>query len=152
MSLARKLGIVSYRSPVEWGLRLRRDLVDKPKAHGIEFEIEAYLEHQANRFVPTFDANSYLYLSRAMDLFDLEDHGDSLEHAFSKVGARRSLVVGVETDILFPVEQQHAMAEGLRAAGKNVHFARLSSLQGHDSFLIDLDRFSPVIGSFLQED
>ena len=151
MALARKLGLVSYRSPGEWGLRFKRDRVEKPKAHGIEFEIEAYLEHQASRFIHTFDANCYLYLSRAMDLFSLESHAETPEEAYARVGARRTLVVGVETDILFPVEQQLDLANRLRAAGKNVHLARLSSLQGHDSFLIDLDRFSPVIGSFLEE-
>jgi homoserine O-acetyltransferase len=152
MALARKLGVVTYRSPEEWKARFGRRRVDGAKEpFGAEFEVEAYLQSHAERFVPTFDANSYLYLSRAMDLFDASELGASLEDALARVAAR-VLVIGVESDILFPIEQQRALAEAFRAAGMQPTFAALPSVQGHDSFLIDLPRFGPVIADFLKAD
>jgi homoserine O-acetyltransferase len=112
--------------------------------------VEAYLEHQAQRFADAFDANAYLYLSRAMDQFDLADHGaGSLEAAFARFRLKSALVLGVETDMLFPIEQQRELAELLRAPGRTVEFHAFPSLQGHDAFLADLQRFEPAIGGFL---
>jgi homoserine O-acetyltransferase len=117
-----------------------------------QFEVEAYLEHQAQRFSDQFDANAYLYLSRAMDQFDLADHGDgSLAAAFAKFRVRRALVLGVDTDMLFPIEQQREIADHLRSAGRaRVEFHAFPSLQGHDAFLVDLARFEPALGDFLR--
>lgn len=152
MMLARKLGTITYRSATEWTQRFGRQRVkERTGPFGIEFEIEAYLQHQAERFVSTFDPNCYLYLSHAMDEFDLAEHGGSLEAAYQRIRARKILVVGVTSDILFPIEQQQDLADGLRSAGRDVRFERLPSIQGHDSFLIDLERFGPVVGSFLRE-
>jgi homoserine O-acetyltransferase len=153
MALARKLGVVTYRSAVEWKARFDRHRVAaKPAApFEKEFEVEAYLQSHADRFVPTFDANSYLYLSRAMDWFDASEHGADLVDAFSRMRVGRALVVGVETDLLFPLDQQRALADALVAAGKETVFVPLPSVQGHDSFLIDLARFGPVVREFLSE-
>jgi len=156
LRLARKLGTITYRSAEEWDERFGRRRV--PETAGIsgdfrpQFEVEAYLEHQAQRFADQFDANAYLYLSRAMDQFDLADHGDgSLAAAFEKFGVRRALVLGVETDMLFPIEQQREIADHLRAAGRaTVEFHAFPSLQGHDAFLVDLARFEPALGNFLK--
>jgi homoserine O-acetyltransferase len=155
LRLARKLGTITYRSAEEWDQRFGRRRV--PETAGLsgdfrpQFEVEAYLEHQALRFADTFDANAYLYLSRAMDQFDLADHsGVSLAAAFAKFGVRRSLVIGVETDMLFPVEQQREIADHLRAAGVSVDYHAFPSLQGHDAFLTDLARFEPAIGGFVR--
>ena len=156
MRLARKLGMITYRSAKEWLQRFGRERASaehKPDdPFGIDFEIEAYLENHAVKFVGQFDPNAYLYLSRAMDLFDLADHGEgSLAEAFKRFKIDSALIIGVETDLLFPIEQQQELAEGLRAAGKRSQFARLNSLQGHDSFLVDMDQFRPVIGDFLRD-
>jgi len=156
LRLARKLGTITYRSAEEWDQRFGRRRV--PETAGIsgdfrpQFEVEAYLEHQAQRFADQFDANAYLYLSRAMDQFDLADHGGgSLAAAFGKFGVRRALVLGVETDMLFPIEQQREVADHLRAAGRaTVEFHAFPSLQGHDAFLVDLARFEPALGNFLK--
>ena len=156
LRLARKLGTITYRSADEWDQRFGRRRV--PETAGIsgdfrpQFEVEAYLEHQAQRFADQFDANAYLYLSRAMDQFDLADHGGgSLAAAFAKFGVRRALVLGVESDMLFPVEQQREIADHLRAAGRaTVEFHAFPSLQGHDAFLVDLARFEPALGNFLR--
>lgn len=151
MRLARKLGVTSYRSPGEWNERFGRKHVTPPPADpwGTRFEIESYLEHMAEKFVDRFDANCYLYLSRAMDLFDIADHGTSLTNALTKLRPCRVRVIGVESDILFPVEQQRTLAAALNEAGVDSSFVRLGSIHGHDSFLIDYDRFGPAVGDFL---
>ena len=152
MRMARKLGMISYRSPQEWVQRFARERVPEERKTGdafaIDFEIEAYLESHANKFTGQFDANCYLYLSRAMDLFDVADHGGSVDAGLSRIKLQQALVVGVETDILFPLHQQGELAIGLEAAGIETEFVRLSSLQGHDSFLVDMDRLRPVVAGF----
>jgi homoserine O-acetyltransferase len=153
LRIARKLGLITYRSAAEWRERFSRERVavraPGEGPFGIEFEIEAYLEMNAQKFVGTFDANSYLYLSRSMDLFDVAEHGGSLEAGLSRVTASDVLVVGVETDFLFPLDQQEELATHLRRAGRRVRFAPLASIQGHDAFLVDMDRFCPVVAEFL---
>ncbi|HEU4653295.1 MAG TPA: homoserine O-acetyltransferase [Steroidobacteraceae bacterium] len=155
MQLARKLGMITYRSAKEWALRFGRERANverKPgDPFGIDFEVESYLENHAAKFTGQYDPNCYLYISRAMDLFDLADHGGSVAEALRRFTVDRALIIGVETDLLFPIEQQQELADGLAAGGKEVHFARLSSLQGHDSFLVDMDRFRPVIADFLSK-
>jgi len=152
MRLARKLGMISYRSADEWAERFGREramaAANPENPFGIDFEVESYLEAQAAKFVGTFDANCYLYLSRAMDLFDVADHGGSLDRGLQRVTLERAMIIGVETDFLFPVEQQEELALGLAPHVKDVDFRRLPSIQGHDSFLVDMDRFRPVVASF----
>lgn len=151
MRLARKLGMISYRSASEWLERFGRERADSAEHEpfGVEFEVESYLESRARAFVGGFDANSYLYLSRAMDLFDVAEHGGTVAKALSRLKLKKALVVGVETDILFPLHQQLALAEALRRAGIETQYAPLASKQGHDSFLVDMDRFRPAVGDFL---
>ena len=154
MRLARKLGMITYRSAEEWAGRFGRERATgdlssgKAGPFGIDFEIESYLQSHANKFVGSFDANCYLYLSRAMDLFDASDHGGSVDAAMAQTGLTRALIIGVRTDFLFPPHQQKELADGLIAAGVNIDFQILDSIQGHDSFLIDMDRFHPVVGRF----
>jgi homoserine O-acetyltransferase len=152
MRLARKLGMISYRSASEWADRFGRErtLDQAPRDHpfGLDFEVESYLEAHANKFVGSFDANCYLYLSRAMDLFDVADQGGSLNEGLARITLERALIIGVETDFLFPIEQQQELAHGLTPYVKEVEFKRLTSAQGHDSFLVDMDRFRPAVASF----
>jgi homoserine O-acetyltransferase len=152
MRLARKLGMITYRSAEEWRQRFGRERTTSPDANshgfGMTFEIEAYLEHHANKFTGQFDPNCYLYLSRASDLFDVAEHGGSVEVGLSKVRVKRALIVGVTTDFLFPIYQQRELADGLEAAGREVEFVELNSLQGHDSFLVDMDSYRPLIARF----
>jgi homoserine O-acetyltransferase len=153
LRLARKLGLITYRSAREWRERFARERVEsrdpKEGAFGIEFEVEAYLEAHARKFVGHFDANCYLYLSRSMDLFDAAEHGGSVEAGLGRIQASKALVIGVETDFLFPIDQQEEIANILGRAGRDVSFVALPSVQGHDSFLVDYDRFAPVVRSFL---
>ena len=114
----------------------------------IDFEVESYLQAHAEKFTGDFDPNCYLYLSRAMDLFDVADYGGSVTSGLAKTRLSRALVIGVTSDILFPVAQQAELSEALQASGADVRFEVLPSIQGHDSFLVDMDRFRPVIGDW----
>lgn len=156
MRLARKLGMITYRSGLEWETRFGRERAPADQ-HDVdpffpEFEVEAYLEHQAQKFTGQFDANCYLYLSRASDLFDLAEHGSSMKAAFERIDASRVLIIGVQSDFLFTINQQRDLAQQFDATGKPVQLVELESIQGHDSFLVDMDRFRPVLASFFSGD
>ena len=155
MLLARKLGLMSYRAAEEWHQRFNRARVSADRKSddrfGIEFEVESYLEYNAKKFVKNFDANSYLYLSRALDLFDVAEHGGSVNAGLAKIQAKRTLVVGVETDILFPIHQQQEIAEGIQKSGHPVDYVQLNSINGHDSFLVDEEHFAPVVREFFSK-
>jgi homoserine O-acetyltransferase len=152
MRMARKLGMITYRSADEWRNRFGRERVAAEHrsgdAFGPVFEVESYLEHHANKFVGQFDPNCYLYLSRASDLFDVAEHGGSVEAGLARVQAKRVLVIGVTTDFLFPVDQQRELADQLKARGRELELVELDSIQGHDSFLVDMDHFRPVLTDF----
>ncbi len=154
--LARKLGMMTYRSAEEWEQRFGRELMAQPRESDtgfqIDFEVESYLQNHADKFSGAFDANCYLYLSRASDLFDLSDHGGSLEAGFGMLALDRALVVGVATDTLFPARQQAQLAEGISAVCKDTQYVPLDCIQGHDSFLVAMDDFKPVIGAFFADD
>ena len=152
MRLARKLGMITYRSAEEWRLRFGRERAGSEyRTHDpfeINFEVESYLEHHANKFIGQFDPNCYLYLSRASDLFDIADHGASVSGSLAKVEVKRALIIGVKTDFLFPIQQQQELADGLAGNGRVVEYHELESLQGHDSFLVDMDSYRPIIAKF----
>jgi homoserine O-acetyltransferase len=155
LRLARKLGTVTYRSAAELNERFGRAAVKSSlrsaEPFAAEFSVEGYLDRLAGRFVTTFDANCYLYLSRAMDRFDLAEHGDSfVEGALKRSGLERALVMGVESDMLFTIGEQYAVAEALRSAGTRTSFVSLQCRQGHDSFLIEIEPFGRAIREFLE--
>jgi len=155
MRMARKAGLISYRSPEEWLQRFGRNKIEKSKrskeAFGSEFEIESYLEHNAAKFANNFDANCYLYLSRAMDWFEIAEHGGNTQCGLAKIKSRRVLVIGVETDILFPLWQQQELADALNQLSINTEFVAIPSVQGHDAFLADEEKFAPVMRKFFAE-
>jgi len=155
--LARKLGMITYRSPQEWVQRFGRQRTTATEENvndpfKIAFSVEAYLENHANKFSGGFDPNCYLYLSRASDLFDLAEHGGSLKSGFQRIKLQRALVVGVETDILFPIHQQQDLAEGLAAVCLDTQLIELDCIRGHDSFLVDMDAFRPIFCEFFEGD
>ncbi|OKO99070.1 homoserine O-acetyltransferase MetX [Xenorhabdus eapokensis] len=153
MLLARKLGLISYRSAKEWEQRFGRNIFSLEISSNFEFnqfEIESYLQHRAHDFINCFDPNCYLYLSQSMDHFDLaENYNGDIHASLENISLRRALIIGVETDILFPIHQQRQIAKGLERGGTRVEFYALNSLQGHDAFLVDIDEFGPKIQSFL---
>jgi len=175
LHVARQLGTISYRGPGEWAPRFGRKRVpvpglpqdghvadqeprfpDRPgiaaaHAHrfGVDFQIESYLAHQGDKFVERYDANSYLYISKAMDLFDLGEGMGSFEEGVARIRAR-ALVVGVPTDLLFPLRLQEELAEALRAGGRDTTFRMLDSIYGHDSFLVEVDTLTAILKEFLE--
>lgn len=154
--LARKLGMMTYRSAEEWEQRFARERVTEEHSPGqqfsMDFSVESYLEAQAMKFTGSFDANCYLYLSRASDLFDLAEHGGSLQSGFRRLNMKRAMVIGVRTDILFPVRQQIELAEGLSEVVEDVEMVHLDCIKGHDSFLVEMDDFRPVISRYFGTD
>ena len=150
--LARKLGMMTYRSPQEWEQRFGRERVSDQGQTGdpfrVEFSVESYLQNHAEKFSGAFDANCYLYLSRASDLFDFAEHGGSLEAAFKRLQLERVLVIGVETDILFPIHQQQELGKHFSAVCEDTTLVELDCIKGHDSFLVDMDAFRPVLCEF----
>jgi homoserine O-acetyltransferase/O-succinyltransferase len=150
--LARKLGTVTYRSAAEWQQRFGRQAIREDMKgrdpFASEFAVQGYLTALAERWTNVFDANCYLYISRAMDRFDLAVHGDPVA-LLRRAGLEHALVIGVQSDLLFSLGEQQAIAEFLEAAGVATHFVSLPCIQGHDSFLIDLESFGREIGAFL---
>jgi homoserine O-acetyltransferase len=158
MRLARKLGTITYRSAAEWKHRFGRrpssdrhyEALPPGRAHfPAEFAVQDYLNAQADKFVSVFDPNCYLYLSRAMDRFDLSAHGGNPAAALKRAAAEKALVIGVESDILFTIKEQNAIAEAFEAVGTQTEFVPLASLEGHDAFLVDIEPFAAAIGRFL---
>ncbi len=161
MRMARKLGVITYRSALEWDGRFGRVRLDSDRRlgddpFGLEFEVESYLEGHARRFVRRFDPNCYLYLSRSMDWFDLGESCSTpgcpgtTEMGLSQLRIDRALAIGVHTDILFPLQQQQEIADGLLAGGVDARCLPLPSPQGHDAFLVDIARFGPAVQEFLE--
>lgn len=152
MRLARKLGMITYRSASEWQRRFGRSRQDYFPAtlFGMRFEVESYLETHARKFVGQFDPCSYLYLSRAMDMFDACDSDETLKGLFRRSFTGHALVMGVDSDILFPLHQQRDLAGALESSGSEVSFHALPSVQGHDAFLVDFDNFGPPIREWLE--
>ena len=150
MRMARKLGMLSYRSSEEWRTRFgRREQNYFPtELFGMNYEVESYLEAAARRFVHSFDPCSYLYLSRAMDWFNIADGYPDLNSALAGIKLKSACVIGVETDILFPARQQKEIADALWANGVNTGFTNLESLMGHDAFLVDYEHFNAHIVSY----
>jgi homoserine O-acetyltransferase len=116
-----------------------------------DFAVESYLRHQADTFAGRFDANSYLYISRALTYFDVaRDHGGgSLEQALSDVSARY-LLISFSSDWLYPPRDSHELESALRASGKQVEHHPIDASYGHDSFLLEEARQAPIIASFLE--
>lgn len=151
MRLARKLGMISYRSASEWQRRFGRQPQDyfPHTLFGMRFAVESYLESHARKFVGQFDPCSYLYLSRAMDNFDFCAPGKSLERTFKDSFAGQALVLGVTTDILFPPVQQEELAAAIAASGSTADCRILDSEQGHDAFLVEIDLFGQALVQLL---
>jgi homoserine O-acetyltransferase len=153
MRLARKLGMISYRSELEWRSRFGRELQThyEQRLFGMQFSIESYLERAARKFIHGFDPCCYIYLSRSMDWFDASDGFPDMPSALSEIQLESATVIGVITDSLWPVHQQKELTEALAANGLNSRYMELSSIQGHDSFLVDYDRFCPAIEDFFKK-
>jgi homoserine O-acetyltransferase/O-succinyltransferase len=152
LAVARMAAHITYLSEAglteKFGRRLQnRD--SKTFGFDADFQVESYLRHQGISFTDRFDANAYLYITRAMDYFDLaEEHGGKLAEAFagSKI---RFCLISFDTDWLYPTIESRTIAHALNAAGAPVSFVELSAPFGHDSFLLDVPALDRVISGFL---
>ena len=152
LAVARMAAHITYLSEAALQRKFGRNLQDRDQlSYGFEadFQIESYLRHQGISFVDRFDANSYLYITRAMDYFDLAaEHGGTLAHAFANTKAR-FCVVSFTSDWLFPTSESIALVRALNAAGANVSFVEIDSDKGHDAFLLDEPEMAQTITGFL---
>lgn len=153
LAVARMAAHITYLSEAglteKFGRRLQgRDA--KTFGFDADFQVESYLRHQGISFVDRFDANSYLYITRAMDYYDIaDDHGGSLAAAFQATRARFCLI-SFDTDWLYPTAESRIIVHALNAAGREASFVELSSPFGHDSFLLDAPEMNRVIDGFLK--
>jgi homoserine O-acetyltransferase len=157
MGVARIVGHVTYLSAEalsdKFGRRLQRPSPSDDINYTItepEFQIESYLRHQADSFVKRFDANTYLYLSRALTYFDLgRQYGQgSLARAVADISAR-TLLIAFSSDWLYPPAASREIADALASHGKPVEFHVIEAPYGHDCFLLEEARQTPIIRTFL---
>jgi homoserine O-acetyltransferase len=154
LSVARMAAHVTYLSEEslteKFGRRLQ-DREDKSFGFDADFQVESYLRYQGLSFTNRFDANSYLYITRAMSYFDLaEEFGGTLARAFMATQAR-FCVVSFDTDWLYPTELSRKLVHALNAAGRATSFVELSAPYGHDSFLLDVPALDRVVEGFLSQ-
>ena len=154
LAVARMLAHITYLSEPalqrKFGRKFRGDLGKGSQGFRHIFEVESYLRYQGANFVKRFDANSYLYLTRAMDDFDLAAECDGhLIQAFEKVQAR-TLVVSFSSDWLFPTAESKKIVRALAVGKKHVSAATIESDGGHDSFLLKVDAFYRVMNEFIE--
>lgn len=152
LAIARMVGMVTYHSKESMTSRFERNLATRPVLYpsfGPTFDVEGYLHYHGNALVKRFDANSYLYLTRAMDLYDV-GRGDGADHWLSRITAP-VCTVGIRSDWLFPPGDVAAMADQLRCLGKDVTHMELDSPHGHDAFLKEWTQMSAALGPFLDQ-
>jgi homoserine O-acetyltransferase/O-succinyltransferase len=152
LSVARMAAHITYLSEDALHEKFGRNLQDRSEktfSFSADFQVESYLRHQGSTFVDRFDANSYLYITRAMDYFDMAaEHNDILANAFN--GTRtRFCVVSFTSDWLYPTRESRAIVRALNAVAANVSFVEIESNRGHDAFLLDEPVFFNTIRGFM---
>jgi homoserine O-acetyltransferase len=152
LAVARMAAHITYLSEAALQRKFGRELQNRDKlSFGFEadFQVESYLHHQGMTFVDRFDANSYLYITRAMDYFDLAgDYRGVLAEAFRDTKTKFCLI-SFTSDWLFPTPENKRVAHALNAAGANVSFVEIESDKGHDAFLLDEPEMSATVRGFL---
>ncbi len=147
LALARMVGHMTYLSDERLAWRFDRQLQQSMTLSYTlerEFAIESYLEYQGQSFVNRFDANSYLYITKAMDYWDLTQRGEALSDVFRRAQAK-FLVASFSSDWLYPPAESETIVAALRAAGRHVEYHPIQSPLGHDAFLLEADILSPII-------
>ena len=153
LAIARMVGHITYLCEEAMHKKFGRrfQYSDKPNFDfNIDFQVESYLEHQGKTFVDRFDANSYLYITKAVDYFDLGQKHGSLKAAFEKTNSR-FLVMSFTSDWLFPTSQSKEIVQALIKAGKDVSFCEIESPCGHDAFLLEFETQTKIVKSFLSK-
>jgi homoserine O-acetyltransferase len=143
------VAMISYRSAESFHERFGRELHSEAREATGKYEVESYLHYQGEKLVARFDANCYLRITEAMDDFDL---GEGRDGPAAALGAFTgpALVMGINSDILYPTWQQRELQEVLRANGNDVSYAEIDSIHGHDAFLMEWAQLDEAIRRFLR--
>ncbi len=152
LAVARMVGHITYLSEESMQQKFGRRLQDRVRygyEFRTEFQVESYLKYKGNNFTRRFDANSYLYITKAMDYFDLSARTGSLAAAFANSAALKYLVVSFTSDWLYPSYHSKELVSALTAAGADVTYLDVQSSWGHDAFLIEVETMTYLLGSFL---
>lgn len=150
LSLARMIAHITYLSDESMDIKFGRDLQDKEEISydfSIDFQVESYLKHQGETFVKRFDANSYLFITKAVDLFDLSVN-DSLIDGLKEVECKTE-VISVDSDWLYPTEQSTELVTALNVNNVEVSFSEIKSNYGHDAFLLERGQLNHILSKFL---
>ncbi|HET6528895.1 MAG TPA: homoserine O-acetyltransferase [Balneolaceae bacterium] len=142
LALARMIAMNSYRQPADFDQKFGRRLQGESK----QFQVESYLDYQGQKLAKRFDAVSYVRLTQAMDSHDVARNRSTYKQVLAKINIP-ILVIGIDSDLLYPVQEQHELAELL----PNARYRKLSSAYGHDAFLIEFDQLNRIITPFLIE-
>ena len=152
LAVARMAAHITYLSEDALHEKFGRNLQNRSErtfSFDADFQVESYLRHQGSTFVDRFDANSYLYITRAMDYFDLAaEHGDVLANAFRGTKTR-FCVVSFTSDWLYPTRESRDIVQALNAVAANVSFVEIDSIKGHDAFLLDEPEFAATVEGFV---
>jgi len=143
IGLAREVAMLSYRSYESFNEKFNRRISNKNKN---EFEVESYLNYQGQKLTKRFDANSYLYLSRAMDLHDVGKGRGGIKKALSEIKCKTTCV-GISSDILYPPDEQKEIAKNI----PNANYVEINSPHGHDAFLIEFEQLGDIIKTVLND-
>ncbi len=154
LAIARMVGHITYLSDESMRLKFGRRLQNKKDFSfnfDVDFQVESYLRYQGTKFVERFDANSFLYITKASDYYDLEkQHGnDSTVKAFSKTNVK-FLVVSFTSDWLYPTYQSKAMVKAMKKNALDVSFCEIEAQWGHDAFLLPNERLTALMKGFLE--
>lgn len=152
LMLARRIAQIHYRSDASFEDRFGRSVVDRLDQFNLwdRFQIESYLDYHGSKLARRFDANSYLLLNKAMDLHDIGRDRGGISGALRRVKCP-TLVVSINSDMLYTPRQQESLRDGLEAQGLPVEFEVLDSIHGHDGFLIEFGQLGPIVDRFVAD-
>lgn len=153
LALARMIGHITYLSEASMHHKFGRRLAEREHFgfdFDTDFEIEGYLRYKGSRFTERFDANSYLYITKAMDYFDLTNGHHNLAAAFARSAHILYLVISFTSDWLYPEYHSRELVSALTAAGADVSYCHLKSTWGHDAFLLEVETMTGLVGNFLE--
>lgn len=151
LALARMIGMITFQSDESMWMKFGRELMnaDLDAIYNLEtqFQVESYLHYQGDKLVERFDANSFIYLTRALDLFDVGRDRGGFQEALSKITVP-TLVVGISSDILYPTYQQKEIVTGINEAGGDAEYVEIDCPYGHDGFLVETAQMTRVLVDF----
>ncbi len=153
LSVARMVGHITYMSDDSMRKKFGRRFRDKEQPSfnfGVDFEVESYLRYNGSQFVDRFDANSYLYITKAMDYFDVSAGYSSLGVSLERAQAR-FLVISFTSDWLYPSYQSLEIVNALRSRNRDVAYCEIPSSYGHDAFLVEVDEQAEIVRGFLTQ-